>query len=146
MPAWGYKVLVPKENYVPPPPVITRLVPGHDYRLFSRQSSGGKVHIEVHFSQEMDCDSITRGVQIKSSTEDGSTAQLDAGSVQCFTATDPDPPKWVGSPRTAWAYSADLVDLSHGIHDIAIVNATSIAGNTSYVSSRSPRRLPKLTV
>ncbi|KAJ9634222.1 hypothetical protein H2199_009052 [Coniosporium tulheliwenetii] len=131
IPAWGYKVLVPKEKFVAPSPVITKLVPGHDYRLFSSQKSGGQVRIEVHFSQEMDCDGITKGLQIESRTEDGSTAHPDPGSVQCFMTTDPDPPVWVGAPQTVWAYSADIVDLSHGIHDIAIVNATSKTGKTT---------------
>jgi alpha-1,3-glucan synthase len=97
----------------------------------------------VHFSQEMDCNGITKGFRIKSRTEDGSTAQLDAESVQCFTATHHDPPKWVGAPQTAWVYSADIVNLSHGIHDTTIVNATSNAGNATNVSSSPLRSLPK---
>src|SRR5438034_8388126 len=77
MPAWGYKVLIPKENFVSPRPVITKFLPGHDYRLFSRQKSGGQVSIQVYFSKEMDCDGITRSLRINSTTEDGLTARLD---------------------------------------------------------------------
>lgn len=132
IPAWGYKVLVPKNNWVRPSPSITKFVPGHDYRIMSANPSGSHVQIEIHFSDEMDCDDVTRNIHIRSRTGDGSTAQIDSGSVQCRIASpDPDQPKWVGAPQTAWVYSADLIDLSHGLHDISINNVTTRDGNAS---------------
>lgn len=105
--------------------------------MISANPSGNHVQIEIHFSDEMDCDDVTRNIQIRSRTGDGSTAQIESGSVQCRIASpDPDQPKWVGAPQTAWVYSADLIDLSHGLHDISINNVTTRDGNASTNVSR----------
>lgn len=132
IPAWGYKVLVPKDKFIRPSPTITKFLPGHDYRILSDNPTGGGVQIELHFSDEMDCDDITSKIQIQSRTVDTSTAQIDTGSVRCGTAPpDLDQPNWVGAPKTAWKYIANLMDLSHGLHDISIHNATTKDGNAS---------------
>lgn len=132
MPAWGYKVLVPKDKFIRPSPTITKFLPGHDYRIMSSQPTGGHIRIEVHFSDEMECDAITRNIQIESKTVDQSTAQVDEGSVQCRAAPpDSDQAKWVGAPQTAFVYSVDIIDLAHGIHDISVRNVSTKDGNAT---------------
>lgn len=125
MPAWGFKAIVPKATFVRPTPVITKFSPGHDYRLVSDARSGSSAHVEIIFSQEMDCDSVTKAIQIRSSTEDGQVPQLVKSTIQCLTQRGIDPARWVGAPDGVWAYAVDLRDVSHGIHEITIANATS---------------------
>lgn len=129
MPAWGFKALVPKDSFVIPAPVITKYLPGHDYRMLSTSQLAARVRFEVRFSQEMDCGSITNSLQIRSSTGDKQTAQLDEGSVQCQIMSGTDPAKWVGASDGVWAYTADITDVSDGVHEITVVNATTKDGN-----------------
>lgn len=82
MSPWGYKAYVPIDKWMQPSPTITRFVPGHDSRLVSNSSSS-TVPIELHFSQEMDCNDVLRAIEIHSTTEDGSVPSLNRTSVSC---------------------------------------------------------------
>ena len=129
LPAWGFKAFLPKTDFVTPSPVITRFLPGHDARLLSVDS----VAIAIHFSAEMDCDKMTKGLSIKSTTADNQTAALDTGSVQCsnLPSAEADPSPWSGGSPTSWIYTAKLVNVTDGMHELVLNNATSANGDTS---------------
>ena len=128
LPSFGYKAFVPKNSFITPSPVITKFLPGHDARLFLSSS----IPIEIHFSGPMNCDQITKTLQIDSTTESNQTVALDTDSVQCRNlstgAADPSP--WSGGVPTGWIYAANLTNVSDGIHEIVVSNISSADGNS----------------
>ena len=136
LPAWGFKALVPKANWVGPAPMLTKFIPGHDARVQSTVAPGKQESLafELHFSTPMDCESVTKTLTINSTTEDDSNARLDSGSVQCLTVTNVDPAQFVGGVPTAWTFKANLVNVSNGIHSVMVNNVTSGNG-TNYTNS-----------
>ncbi|KAF2667663.1 alpha-1,3-glucan synthase [Microthyrium microscopicum] len=129
MTGYEYKAYVPKDQWVGPPPMITRFLPGHDARILSKVAPGQQesVNIEVHFSTAMDCDKVTAALEILSTTEDLRAAQLVQGSVTCANASDTTP-AFVGGIPTAWSWKATLDNVSNGVHSITIRNATTTSG------------------
>lgn len=129
MPAWGFKAFVPISNFAPPSPSITGVVPSHDSRLLASGRIGDleTVPIELHFSMQMSCSSITDGLSINSTTQDGTNATLVESSVSC-NSTAANAPALVGQPATTWIFSADIANVSHGIHTLTVNNASSENG------------------
>ena len=130
LPAWGFKAFVPKDQWIGPGPMLTGFVPGHDARLRSTAGPGRReeVAIEFHFSAPMDCDSITKSVELVSNTEDYSTAKLDIDSVQCSTISDASHVPYVGGLPTVMTYKANLVNVANGIHELVLRNVTAKSG------------------
>ena len=134
--AWEFKAYVPKNKFVGPPPMITKFLPGHDARVRSKVAPGQqeKVTIELHFSEEMDCDQISNTLTINSTAEDKRIATLGKGSVKCQTVSNVDPPRFVGGIGTHWTWTADLENVSNGIHSVT-VNNVSTSGGKSFTGS-----------
>ena len=131
--AYEFRAYVPKSQFVPPRPMITKFVPGHDARILSSVAPGKQetVPIEFRFSEEMDCDTITDTIKINSTTEDGSSPTIDKGSVKCGNATNAtDTPQFVGAIGTAWSWSADLIDVANGVHQVTLDNVTTADGDS----------------
>lgn len=131
--AWGYKTFVPKAEYIPPAPVITKFLPGHDYRMTSNET----IQFEMHFSQPMDCDQISNTIQINSTTANGDAPQIDMSSVQCTNVSAVEPSEWSGGVDTAFTFAANLVNVLDGIHLISINNISTANGTASTGVSRS---------
>jgi alpha-1,3-glucan synthase len=132
MAAWDYKAFVPKDKWLSPGPTITKTVPSHDARLkstvaYEEQES---LPIEIRFSTEMNCDSVTNSIEIDSTTESGGQARLDKGSVNC-TLADADPPRYVGEIPTGWIFSANLENIYNGVHTVTVRNASTEDGELS---------------
>jgi alpha-1,3-glucan synthase len=127
--AWDYKAFVPKDKWVTPGPTITKTVPYHDARIKStvKYEEFESVPIEVRFSSEMKCDSLTDSIEIHSTTESGQQARMDKRSVNC-TLADADPPRYVGEIPTAWIFSANIENVYNGVHTVTIRNATTEDG------------------
>lgn len=132
MKAWEYKAYVPTKNFVEPAPVITRVLPGHDSRMPSNVSLGEQdsVPIEIHFSANMNCDSVNNSIIINSTTLDGKTAQLDTTNTTCLSVSA-DEPQYIGGVPTAWIFKGNLLNVSNGVHTFTVKNATTQAGNAS---------------
>ena len=136
MTSYGYKAYVPIEKWLRPSPVITYFSPGHDYRILST-SSQDTIPIELHFSDEMNCNSAVGSISINSTTEDGSVASLDKDSVDCHLAfntttfvseyTGP----VTGQIPSAWKLTGNLVNVSNGVHSVTVSNVTTQQGNAS---------------
>ena len=137
MPAWGFKAFVPKSKFVAPNPMITGFLPGHDARVRSKVAPGQQevVQIELHFSTEMDCDYLTRSLQINSTTEDKRIALLDRDSVKCQSVAPINQTLFVGGVPTLWTFVASLTDVSNGVHSITVHNVTAKDGSYTDVSS-----------
>jgi alpha-1,3-glucan synthase len=124
---WEFRAYVPIDAFVAPKPMITKFLPGHDTRLNSTVSFGGTetVHIEFHFSAEMDCDAITNGLTFNSSSVGSKVPIVNKASVKCGNATNPEPLPWIGSILTAWTWAGDIDNVANGIHMITVDNATT---------------------
>lgn len=129
--AWGFKAFVPKDNWVGPPPMLTQFLPGYDARLQSKAGKDGKdtVDIELHFSEEMDCDHITKNILINSTIEGEGAATLDAGSISCANMTVSESVPYNGAIASAWRWKARLQDVANGIHSVTVQNASTSDGN-----------------
>ena len=139
MTPWGYKAYVPIDSWIKPSPMITKFSPGHDYRILSNTSHDEQstTPIEIHFSDEMNCKSVVNSISIVSTTADGSSAALDADSVDCHLRYDSTAlvsehtGPITGQIPSVWRLTANLVNVSDGVHSIVIFNATSEQGNAS---------------
>ncbi|KAG9722764.1 putative alpha 1,3 glucan synthase, partial [Aureobasidium melanogenum] len=127
---WDFRVYVRKADWIEPAPMLTRFNPGHDARILSKVSPGEKesVDVELQFSQEMDCDSITKNIVVTSSTADKSSPGIDTKSVVCSKIQDSNPPPYIGAITSAWSWKATLVDVSNGVHSLTIQNASTTDG------------------
>ncbi|OCK84430.1 glycosyltransferase family 5 protein [Lepidopterella palustris CBS 459.81] len=130
MKAYEFKVYVPKDQHLEPPPMITGFFPGHDFRIPSTVAPGKQesVDIEIHFSKEMDCDKVTASLYFNSTTEDKTIPVLDAKSVNCSTIPALNSSHFVGSIPTIWTWKGTLNQVSNGLHMITVNNATSQDG------------------
>jgi len=133
LPAWGFKSFVLKNEYVKPSPVITKFLPGHDRRMLSAPS----IPIEFRFSVPMNCQQITNALQINSTTSDNQTSKVDINSVRCSnsSASDNVTLSSSGTVNTAWSYTATLIDVSDGIHQISLNNISTAADGNGTTNS-----------
>lgn len=131
MQPFSFKAFVPKDKFVLPRPTLTSYYPGHDHRMWSNIDRADTVHIKFGFSREMDCNSISRSLQIRSTVTNATVASLDNDTVSCSVTNST--PRWAGEPATTFVYEADLINLYHGVHEIAINNASASDG--SYTNS-----------
>lgn len=85
----------------------------------------------------MDCQQITRLLQINSTTFDSTTPQLDANSVHCSNITNSDNTlsSLSGTTNATWSFAATLVDVSDGIHQISINNISVAADGGATTNS-----------
>jgi alpha-1,3-glucan synthase len=124
-PAWGFKALVPKESWESPAPIITKFLPGHDYRLESKPDKETSVEIQIQFSHEMDCESVFNSMEITSNTANGKTASFNHGSLRCRKLdVDPNAPRFVGEAPSVWEFAVTINAIPDGIHRITVRNAT----------------------
>lgn len=133
MPGWGFKALVPKAKWVGAVPTITGFLPGHDYRMLSTVKANEKetVGIQIEFSENMDCDMVTKSITVESNTNDHSSPTIDSRSISCLSVNAHENSRLSGGVATAWTYSANLVNVANGVHTVVIKNATDAAGNSS---------------
>lgn len=129
---WGWKAFVPKNKWVTPSPTITKVFPGHDARLQSRVSSHQQetVAIEIHFSAEMDCQSIIDSLSFESETQNGWTPQLNPKSVVC-TQKRSNLVRFEGEIATSFVFSASVDSVSNRIHTFTVSNPKEIEGKQS---------------
>jgi alpha-1,3-glucan synthase len=127
---WDFRIYVRKADWIEPAPTLTRFNPGHDARILSNVGPGEKesVDIELQFSQEMDCDSITKNIIVTSTTADKSSPGLDTKSVVCSKIPDSNPLPYIGAVTSAWSWKATLVDVAHGVHSLTVQNASTTNG------------------
>lgn len=133
MPPYGFKAFVPVENFVAPTPVITGVVPSHDSRIVADVELGQQqnISIEIHFSTAMDCTSVIDSLTINSTTQDGITAQVATDTVSCGSVEQNTTAFYVGEVATTWRFSADLENVSHGIHTFTVNNASAENGSAT---------------
>ncbi|PGH11011.1 hypothetical protein AJ79_05162 [Helicocarpus griseus UAMH5409] len=132
---WDFRAYVPKDKFIRPRPMVTKFSPGHDARLKSTVSpdEDETVAVELYYSEEMDCNSVTQSISFNSTTDNGKKPSIDSGSVKCATIP-PGPTKYIGEIPNAWRWSANLVGVYNGVHRLTITNATSADGRSNTAS------------
>jgi alpha-1,3-glucan synthase len=128
---YEFRAYVPKDQFVSPPPLITKMLPGHDARIKSTVPAGSQesIDIEIHFSSEMDCDSVTGNIVVNSTTEDLRVAFVSSNSINCsLLAHSSDVSHYVAALPSVWSWKARIDNVSNGIHSITVKNATSTDG------------------
>ena len=141
----SFKVLVPVEQWVPPLPVTTKFVPGHDARIEVQEGSQNRTSVDIRFefSDPMDCDSVTQSMSFNmSSSGHGSTPAIAQATVRCLTMDPKDvPPSAIpGVSVSQWYWTATLNNVPDGILTITIKNPKSQAGTGIGVSRSSSIR------
>jgi alpha-1,3-glucan synthase len=128
--AWGFKAFVPQSAFVGSGPMITKFLPGHDFRIASSVAANDfeDVPIEIQFSAEMDCDNLVSSLTFTSTTESGQQAQLVNSSVTCSTLPLTLLTSWEGSIPTVWTFKANITNVYNGVHSVSVNNATSTNG------------------
>jgi alpha-1,3-glucan synthase len=124
MQPFEFRAYVPKPKFVPPPAMVTKFLPGHDARILST-GINNTIKIEFHTSAAMDCDRFSSAIEFISLTNTGRLPFLDKSTVVCAQLTEVERPPYVGAIASAWGWSANIVDVSDGIHQIIVRNATT---------------------
>ncbi|KAA8645027.1 alpha-1,3-glucan synthase Ags1 [Aspergillus tanneri] len=129
MKAYEFRAYVPRSQFTGPRPMITKFIPGHDVPLRSTVApdASESVKVELHFTQELDCHSVTKAISFNSSTEAGKIPSIDSNSVNC----KPVPPSeisWTSQLPGVWVWSASLTGVYNGVHRLTVRNASTADG------------------
>ncbi|GLB34918.1 putative glycoside hydrolase family 13 and glycosyltransferase family 5 protein [Lyophyllum shimeji] len=132
MEGYGFKALVPIDQWTVPLPAITRFVPGHDHRLLVDPTdiNATTVDISLEFNVAMDCDSVTRSVSFNMSSS-GRGGPPTITNVRCGDIANPAPAKIPGGSSSLWAWSATLRNFPDGVLTINVNSPSAAAGNFS---------------
>ncbi|OBZ75598.1 Cell wall alpha-1,3-glucan synthase mok13 [Grifola frondosa] len=137
MAPYSFKALVPLDEWVPPPPALTKFLPGHDARINveSGDANATTVDISLEFNTPMDCTSVTNSISLNmSSSGNGSAPTI--SSVKCLTLTTADPPRIPGASVSEWSWSATLENFPDGILAITLTNPVSQTGVSTNATDR----------
>lgn len=130
---YEFRAYVPKNIFLPPRPMITKFVPGHDVPVLSKANPGEseKLEISLSFSTEMDCSLLTQAISIDSTTEIGQRPSIDLNTVNC-SSVDPEDSTLTGYIPGTWKWTATLTDVYNGVHRLTVNNATSTDGRKTH--------------
>ncbi|KAH7889233.1 glycoside hydrolase family 13/glycosyltransferase family 5 protein [Phlebopus sp. FC_14] len=134
MDAYGMKVLVPSTEWVAPPPMLTRFLPGHDARITAipGDPNATNINIILEFNVAMACNSVTNSITLNmSSSGIGGQPTLDTNTVVCNSVTTPVISPIPGVPPSAFSWSATLRNVPDGILEIVVNNPTTQDGTAS---------------
>lgn len=133
MDPYGFKAFVPITSWVTPKPMMTKFSPGYDARVLSKVDPGQSedVDIEIQYSLEMNCDSVTKAITFNSTTLSGKSASIKAGSVQCATIPANNASSLVGYIPSTWSWKATLTGVEHGVHALTVAPLQAANGGGS---------------
>ncbi|GJE90808.1 apha amylase catalytic domain and glycogen synthase DULL1-like domain-containing protein [Phanerochaete sordida] len=142
---FGFVALVPNDEWVGPNPALTGFRPGHDARIHAEatDTNATTVDIVLEFNMAMDCDSVTQSLAFNmSSSGQGSTPTVNAGSINCGTIQNPTYSLINGVDASMWSWSATLQNVPDGILEI-LVNNPSAQNNAGSTGSKDRLLLRK---
>ncbi|KAL0581705.1 hypothetical protein V5O48_000287 [Marasmius crinis-equi] len=130
MDAYGFKMLVPADQWTAPLPALTKFSPGHDARILSTKGIDD-IDISLEFNTEMDCDKVTNSISLEMSSSGHGDVPTISG-VKCGAAEDPATGGRVqGVSVTTWAWNATLKNLPDGVLRITVNNPSRYGGDAS---------------
>lgn len=128
MDTYGMKALVLESEWVPPIPMLTRFLPGHDARIQVTQGDVNATNVDIvlEFNVPMSCDGITTSLRFNmSSSGIGGQPILDPSTVHCTNITNPVTSPLPGVPLSAFSWSATLRNVEDGILEIVLNNPSA---------------------
>jgi alpha-1,3-glucan synthase len=129
---WGFKAYVPKAAWQPLPPMLTKFLPGHDARIPSAPS----VDIELHFSQDLGCEHVTKNLVVNSTTQDHAAPKIDLSSIVCGNISEADSPVQGAYVPSRWRWKSTLTDVADGIHVVTLnMSSAAVAGDQNSTGS-----------
>jgi alpha-1,3-glucan synthase len=134
MDTYGMKALVLANEWVPPLPMLTRFLPGHDARIEVAEGDANATNVEItlEFNTVMSCQSVTTSLSFNmSSSGIGGQPQLDETTVVCGAITNPTPSPISGVSLSAFSWTGTLRNVTDGILEIIINNPVSQDGTAS---------------
>lgn len=133
--AFDFRAYVPSSQWISPPVVMTKFLPGYDARIESNTTinEGESVDIELRFSEELDCDAVTKSITIASKTQSESAAKINPHNVSC-AIVQAEHMEYPGQIPSTWSWKAILDNVTHGIHTLTVKNA-STATETRFTNS-----------
>lgn len=132
MAPFSFKAFVPVAQWTPPPPYITRFVPGHDTRL---QANAGDVNattvdISFEFNTAMNCNAVTQSISLNISSS-GKGGIPSITNVNCGAAQSQNTSTLSAVSFTTWSWSATLTNFPDGVLSIAVNNSATSDGTAS---------------
>ncbi|OCH94959.1 glycoside hydrolase family 13 and glycosyltransferase family 5 domain-containing protein [Obba rivulosa] len=134
MEPFGFKAFVPVAQWTPPPPQLTRFLPGHDARITAEAGdvNATVIDIALEFNTEMSCDGVTQALSFNmSSSGNGTTPSINAGSVKCGAVSDLQSSSVPGVSPSVWGWSGTLENVPDGILTITLNNPKTNDGTAS---------------
>lgn len=134
MDTYGIKALVLQSEWVSPPPMLTRFLPGHDARIqvTPGDTNATTIDIVLEFNVPMSCTSITSSLKFNmSSSGIGGQPVLDSSTVVCGTPTNPVTSPISGVSPSTFSWSGTLTNVADGILEIILHNPSSLDGTAS---------------
>ncbi|KAG6361487.1 hypothetical protein INS49_009714 [Diaporthe citri] len=132
MKPYEFKVLVADSRYVSPGPMITRFSPGHDHQIDSSVNTANEVDIEIGFSTEMDCDSVSKSISVVSYIDGTGPQELTTmGTATCTSVDEGITGDFTGYIPTIWVWSATLSGVVDGVHKLTVKEPESTGGDST---------------
>ncbi|KAJ8584921.1 glycoside hydrolase family 13/glycosyltransferase family 5 protein [Rhizopogon salebrosus TDB-379] len=134
MDTYGMKALVLANEWVPPLPMLTRFLPGHDARIEVTEGDANATNVEItlEFNTVMSCQSVTASLSFNvSSSGIGGQPGLDESTVVCGAVSNPTLSPISGVSLSAFSWTGTLRNVSDGILEIIINNPASQDGTAS---------------
>ena len=131
---FSFKALVPEASWVPPMPMMTKFLPGHDHRIMVAAGDPNATNIDISFEYNvaMDCNSVTNSLTFKwSSSGKGGNVTVDPSSITCAAVQNPDPAPFPGAQTSAWSWSGTLNNVPDGILELILSNVAAQGGNVT---------------
>ncbi|EPY53741.1 alpha-1,3-glucan synthase Mok13 [Schizosaccharomyces cryophilus OY26] len=117
LPAWGFKIFVPKDKFIKYLPRVTSFSPAHDSRLLNEE---GRCKFQIRFSEEVDCDDVSKKISFVSKTETNNVIELDRSSVVCQKVNQSETEFYFGYPTAKYIWSGFLKNIHDGIHQVIL--------------------------
>ena len=133
MPPFGFKAFVPVDRWVGPKPMLTKFSPGHDARILSTVGADDSenIDVELQFSLEMDCDSVTNSISFASTTLSGNVPSILDSSVSCNLIGNNSTSDYVGFVPSTWSWKATLAGVENGVHSMTVSSPNAADGNAA---------------
>ncbi|KAF9265419.1 glycoside hydrolase family 13/glycosyltransferase family 5 protein [Marasmius fiardii PR-910] len=120
MDPYGFKILVPVDQWTSAPPALTNFSPGHDARIMS--STGvDDVDISLEFNAEMDCGKLTSSISLEIASSGRGNVPI-ITDVKCGASENPKTGIVQGVSMTRWEWNATLKSLPDGVLTITVNN------------------------
>ncbi len=132
MDPYGFKALVPVEQWATQPPSITKFTPGHDHRILANAGdpNATAVDISIGFNIPMDCDGVIKSISFNVSSS-GKGGKPTISNVKCNAVANPDPVKIVGVDTSTWTWAGTVTGLPDGVLTVTVNNAPTQGGNAT---------------